>query len=181
MSQRTIEAGDVLPPYDLVTLRGERLRIPDARRSVHLQFRRFASCPICNLHLRSFSARHAEIVTAGVLEVVVFHSPADAMQPHQGDLPFATIPDPDKKLYAQFGVGTSPLAMVDPRVWGTIMRAVAQPRPPGTTIKADGGSFGLPADFLISREGRVVARKYGLHADDQWSVDELLALARGGD
>jgi hypothetical protein len=35
----------------------------------------------------------------------------------------------------------------------------------------------MPADFLIGADGAVVARKYGEHADDQWSVDELLRLA----
>jgi hypothetical protein len=35
----------------------------------------------------------------------------------------------------------------------------------------------MPADFLIATDGAVVARKYGEHADDQWSVDELLRLA----
>ncbi|HEX4559363.1 MAG TPA: AhpC/TSA family protein, partial [Mycobacterium sp.] len=37
--------------------------------------------------------------------------------------------------------------------------------------------LGMPADFLIAPDGAVVARKYGEHADDQWSVDELLRLA----
>jgi hypothetical protein len=37
--------------------------------------------------------------------------------------------------------------------------------------------LGMPADFLIGPDGAVVARKYGGHADDQWSVDELLRLA----
>jgi hypothetical protein len=36
----------------------------------------------------------------------------------------------------------------------------------------------LPGDFLIAPDGRVLASKYGKHADDQWSVDEELALAR---
>jgi hypothetical protein len=36
----------------------------------------------------------------------------------------------------------------------------------------------MPADFLIARDGRVIASKYGNHAYDQWSVDELLELAR---
>ena len=36
--------------------------------------------------------------------------------------------------------------------------------------------MGKPADFLIGRDGRVLARKYGVHADDQWSVEELLRL-----
>ena len=40
-----------------------------------------------------------------------------------------------------------------------------------------GGSLGLPADLLIGSDGRVLATKYGVHADDQWSVDELLQLA----
>ena len=36
----------------------------------------------------------------------------------------------------------------------------------------------IPAEFLISSDGRVLAAKYGTVADDHWSVDELLALAR---
>jgi hypothetical protein len=37
--------------------------------------------------------------------------------------------------------------------------------------------LGLPADFLIDPAGRVVALRYGRHANDQWSVDELVELA----
>ena len=40
-----------------------------------------------------------------------------------------------------------------------------------------GGSTGLPGDFLIAPDGRVIASKYGEHAYDQWTVDEVLALA----
>ena len=45
-------------------------------------------------------------------------------------------------------------------------------------LSPHGGRLGLPADFLIAPDGRVMAAKYGEHADDQWSVDEMLALAR---
>jgi hypothetical protein len=47
-------------------------------------------------------------------------------------------------------------------------------------MRPPGGSLGLPADFLIDRDGRVIASKYGAHADDQWSVDELLRRASAG-
>jgi len=40
-----------------------------------------------------------------------------------------------------------------------------------------GGKLGLPADFLIARDGRILACKYGKHIYDQWSVDDLLAQA----
>jgi hypothetical protein len=39
------------------------------------------------------------------------------------------------------------------------------------------GHLGKPADFLVGADGTVRARKYGAHADDQWSVDEILAHA----
>jgi hypothetical protein len=39
------------------------------------------------------------------------------------------------------------------------------------------GDVGLPADILLDPVGAVLACKYGTHADDQWSVDELLDLA----
>ena len=41
-------------------------------------------------------------------------------------------------------------------------------------VKPTGGPFGLPADFLIAPDGRLAALKYGQHAYDQWTVDELL-------
>jgi hypothetical protein len=87
-----LHTGDLLGPHDLTTISGEPTPVPDSGRLVHLQFRRYAGCPVCNLHLRS---QH----------------------------------------------------------------------------------MGLPADFLVGRDGRIVAAKYGRRVDDHWSVDELLGLA----
>ena len=39
--------------------------------------------------------------------------------------------------------------------------------------------LGLPADFLINQNGQIVAVNYGAHANDQWSVDDLLAISIG--
>jgi hypothetical protein len=50
-------------------------------------------------------------------------------------------------------------------------------RRPAPPAHPEGGRLGLPADFLIAPDGRVLAEKYGAHVDDQWSVDELLTLA----
>ncbi|MFD7654372.1 peroxiredoxin-like family protein [Actinosynnema sp. NPDC059797] len=165
------------------TVRGGAVRVPDPDRLVHLQFRRFAGCPVCNLHLRSIVLRHDEISAHGVVEVVVFHSGAADLRPHVADLPFAVVADPDKRLYAEFGVEAAPRALLDPRAWSAIVRGVARDlgpllrgrRPPP---RATGGRLGLPADFLIAPDGRIVAEKRGRHAYDQWTVDELLAHAQ---
>jgi hypothetical protein len=195
---RLISPGTILRPRVLQDVSGRAVVIPPAAGSeklalVHLQFRRFAGCPVCNLHLRSFARRHGALESAGVREVVVFHSPADELRRHTAGLPFAVVADPDKRLYAEFGVEASPRALLDPRAWLPILRALAfatagalagTVRAPG--FSPHGGRLGLPADFLIAphgrpagpADGRVIACKHGAHVDDHWSVDEVLARAR---
>jgi peroxiredoxin len=166
---------------ELLSVTGERVEVPDSQQLVHLQFRRFAGCPICNLHLQSVVRRHDEITAAGIREVVFFHSPADELRQYTDDLPFAVIADSEKRYYREFGVESAPRAVLDPRAWGAIARGTTQTllgRYRAPAIRQDGGHLGLPADFLIDSSGAVIAAKYGKHADDQWSVDELLAHAR---
>ncbi|MFE7802562.1 peroxiredoxin-like family protein [Nocardia sp. NPDC057440] len=168
----------------LDTIAGVTVPVPDPDHLIHLQFRRFAGCPVCNLHLRSIAARHHEILAAGIREVVVFHSSAAELRAYEGDLPFDLIADPTRIRYREFGVESAPRALLDPRAWPGIARAVARTLPavlrkdkPAPPNKPGGGRLGLPGDFLIAPDGRVLASKLGRHADDQWSVDELLALA----
>ena len=105
------------------------------------------------------------------------------MRTYEGDLPFDLIADPSRTLYREFGIEAKPRALLDPRAWPTIIRgvttatmAVLRKEKPAPPPKPEGGRLGLPGDFLIAPGGRVVASKLGRHADDQWSVDELLAL-----
>lgn len=165
---------------ELTAVSGEPIQVPDPDALTHLQFRRFAGCPICNLHLRSVTARHDEIVGAGIREVVFFHSTAEDVRTHTADLPFAVIADADKRYYRQFGVESHRRALLNPRVVLAAARGAAlvfagKSRPPAA--RQDGGRLGLPADFLIGTDGLVLAVKYGEHADDQWTVDELLSVA----
>ncbi|GAA4577568.1 peroxiredoxin-like family protein [Planotetraspora kaengkrachanensis] len=176
--------GDLVARRELTSIRAERVLLPDPGSLVHLQFRRYAGCPICNVHLRSVARRHDEIAAAGIREIAVFHSPAEDMLPHQGELPFAAVADPDRQLYAEFGVEASPRAVLHPRAWTAPLRpqtysvVIRGIRAGGTPFSTGGQTvLGLPADFLIAPDGRVLAAKYGGHAGDQWSVDELLRLA----
>lgn len=169
----------VVPLTGLVNLQGQAIHVPDPSKNlVHLQFRRFAGCPICNLHLREMAARIDEVHQAGIHEVVFFHSSAASMQPYQGDLPFDCIADPDKVFYRQFGVETSVVGMLDPRNLWAAMKGMASAFPTHLSAGGEAGHAGMPADFLVDATGTIVACHYGSYADDQWSVDELLAHAR---
>jgi len=179
-----LDEGFVVPRRQLASISGETVSIPDGEAFVHLQLRRFAGCPICNLHLRSLAERYDEIAAAGIREIVVFHSTREELARHQADLPFAVVADPEKALYGEFGVESSPRAVLSPKAWRPISRglsraarAMVAKREPAPTKRPHGGRLGLPGDFLIASDGRVVASKYGKHAYDQWTIDELLALA----
>lgn len=171
-----IRPGDSIAPCTLTTIEGATVDIPTPGRIVHLQFRRFAGCPICHLHLRQVVARHDEITARGITEVVVFHSDAETLRAYEADLPFATIADPDRFLYTEFGVERSLGAITNPRSWPAMAKGLRK----GSTLRGALNSgedhLGKPADFLIDETGRVLASQYGSHADDQWSVDALLAL-----
>ncbi|MBN9657863.1 MAG: AhpC/TSA family protein [Acidobacteria bacterium] len=181
-----IHVGTSLSRRELVTIHARNIEVPSRDRLIHLQFRRFAGCPVCDLHLQSVVRRHEEIVAAGIQEIAVFHSSTETLKPHADALPFDVIADPGKRLYAEFGVEAAPRALLDPRAWLPVLRGlvhstlrILRGRQPVPEVRPHGGSLGLPADFLIASDGRVLACKYGAHAFDQWSVDELLALAVG--
>lgn len=184
MIKDQIPTGTVVLPRELLTVHSQRIRVPDWQQLVHLQFRRFAGCPVCDLHLHEIVHRHSAILSASIMEVVVFHTSAEELLRYAGNLPFAVIADPDKRLYAEFGVESGRRALLDPRAWMPILRGVFRSLrailrgnavPP---LNPQGGRVGLPADFLIASDGRLLACKYGSHAYDQWSVDEILALSR---
>lgn len=178
--------GDAFPSLELATISGQRVTVPDRDGGyVHIQLRRFAGCPICNLHLRSIVTRHDEIRSHRIREVVVFHSTAAELAKHEADLPFPLIADPDRALYRQLGVERRLRSLLSLRALRAAFAGLAAAlgqhstkRGPLGPVKPKGGRLGLPADFLIAPDGRIAALKYGRHAYDQWTVDELLAHVR---
>jgi len=177
--------GDTFPTLELTATSGKLVTTPDPEGYfVHLQLRRFAGCPICNLHLRSIVDRHDEIRSHGIREVVVFHSTAKELAKHEAELPFPLIADPKRELYQRFGVERGAGSLLSGRALRAAMAGEVAAFGSSTTkrgvlgpVKPTGGRFGLPADLLIAPDGRVAAVKYGQHAYDQWTVDELLEHA----
>src|SRR3954447_24319857 len=109
MSRSTgkFKAGDIVPVTSFESVTGEPIKIPDPERVLHLQFRRFVDCPICNVHIADLRRRAREIEAAAIKEVIVFHSSAKSIRSYQKDVPFVLVGDPQKTLYRRFGVETS--------------------------------------------------------------------------
>lgn len=170
-----LKPGDRAPDFSAETAHHGGLELSDfANDTLLLQFYRFAGCPVCNLSLRTYAKRHADLAGAGIWVVAVFHSGAASLREHVRVkvLPFPLLADPDKTIYQRYGVESSVAAMRSPKVIGKALRAVSLGYLPG---KVEGGGNGLPADFLIE-QGVVRHAHYGTHAADTLSVDEALKL-----
>lgn len=129
--------------------------------------------------LQSFIRRHAEIATAGVTEVILFRSTAAELVKRYDAMPFSIVADPTGKVYSELGVATGLRSILSMRPLLIALPNVVRNLPKLPGIPRSGqGLLGFPADFLISPAGRIVVLNYGRHADDQWSVDELLLMAR---
>jgi peroxiredoxin len=169
-----LKVGDRVDVQKLETINASFIDIPFKLQITHLQFRRFSGCPVCTLHLQEFVDRHIELVGQGVREVAVFHSSKEVLREHEAVVPFAVIADFEKNLYQQFGVEKSLMSVLYPAVWVAVLKGVFKY---GMRLHEKAESLiALPADFLIGKEGEVLACKYGKHADDSWSVDEVLKM-----
>lgn len=166
--------GEVVSITDLVNIHDQPVFIPKTGTLSHLQFRRFAGCPVCNLHLQTFFKRANELKEHDIQEIIVFHASKEKMLESVVDVPFDLIADPSRKLYKKLGVDTSWKALFSMSV---IKKAIIGIRKfgikPPQSLEAE---LGVPADFLIDDAGKIVALKYGTHADDQWSVDDVLNI-----
>jgi peroxiredoxin len=181
---RRLRPGDRLDRLALTTIAGGRLSLPNGEDLIHVHLLRFAGCPVCTLHVHAFTGRHAEIELAGVRSLLVYPSTRQELARYQPELPFDVVADPERSLFRRLGAESSVRAVLDPRAWGPSAVAIAQAvatavreRRPIAPRTSKEGSLGLPADLLIAPDGEVVGSKYGAHAADHWTVDEVIAAA----
>ena len=65
------------------TFKGETISLANSSTPlIHIQFRRHAGCPICDLHLRSIMKRKDQLTKLGVSVVVFFHSTPEELKQH---------------------------------------------------------------------------------------------------
>ncbi len=172
------KAGDFFPSLKLTTSQGNPLTVPVAgARYTHVQFRRFAGCPICNTHIGSLRHNAGRIAAAGIHEVLFFHSSQEDVASFHNDLPFDAVGDREKRYYRELGVESSWAYAMNPHAIWAGLRGLRGMVSGKFNLAMTGGPLGLPADFLVKPDGRIKAVKYGRHAYDQWSVDDLLKLA----
>ena len=174
-----LTVGTQAPAFEAKTLDGRRIALDNLRgRTVLLKFYRFATCPVCNLHMRYFIEEYKALEALGLTTVVLFHSPDTKLTAAQrGQVPFALVADPTKRIFAAYGVEKGWAGMFSPAVMLDYAAALWNGFPPGL-LTSDGGITGNPADFMIDADGRIAYAHYGRHYADSLAVPQIAAIRR---
>ncbi len=172
-----LTVGSQAPNFTAQTLDGKQVELAALRgRPVLLKFYRFATCPVCNLHMHRFIKEYDKVQNLGITTIVLYHSPAEKLQAANTDLPpFALVPDPEKRIFKTYGVERGWAGMFSIAVLREYVRALRAGFPAGM-LTSDGGITGNPADFLINREGRIVYAQYGKHYADSLEASDIAEI-----
>jgi len=173
---KRLSTGDTPPIFLMPSLQGEMMSPHNfTGRWLLLSFYRYASCPLCNLRVHELSGLHAEWQANGLDMLAIFQSPAEKLNMYVGSqqLPFPLIPDPEQMLYERYGVKHSWIGFLV--AWikrlPAISRAVIRERYlPGSV---EGGIHRIPADFLISPDGRIAEAYYGRDIGDHLPISKI--------
>src|SRR5215469_4457070 len=174
-----LNVGTTAPVFKAEALGGRTVDLAALRgRTVLLKFYRFATCPVCNLHLHRFIGQYKQLEALGLTTVVLYHSPADKLEASRTDLaPFDLVADPTKRVFRQYGVETGLRGLFSPTVMREYLKALGVGYKPGLTT-FDVGITGNPADFLIDADGKIAYAHYGTHYADSLDARQVAELRR---
>jgi len=177
-----LESGQPAVPFTAQSIDGAGVSLRRfAGKPVLLTFLRFASCPMCNLHLHDLARDYAGLNARGLAVVAFFHSSASAIRAHAGgrNYPFPLVADPEFRVYRMYGVETSwlrfLLSMASPRFYVSFVRSLLHRFWGGIAWQM----AKMPADFLVGPDGRLVVAHYGRDIGDHLTVARLHTLLDG--
>ncbi len=178
-----LKSGDRAPPFRAEDVDGRSIEVGDGlARPLLLSFLRYASCPMCLLRVDELARAAPSLSAAGLDVVVVLHSPRERILRHtRRSLPFAVIPDPERALYRLYRVEASIqrliLSTLLPSFFARWVAAIRS----GHFGGAVDGEIGLmPADFIISAEGRIAHAHYGAHIGDHVDLTSAVTYVPAG-
>src|SRR5579863_10220981 len=175
-----LTVGSTALNFSVQALRGRTVDLAALRgRTVLLKFYRFATCPVCNLHMHRFINEHGKLQALGLTTVVLYHSPAEKLANENMELPpFDLVADPEKRIFRAYGVEKGWAGMFSFAVMRDYYRALRAGFKPGL-FTSDGGMTGNPADFIIDADGRIAYAHYGRQYADSLDADQVVELRRG--
>ncbi|MEK6579616.1 MAG: redoxin domain-containing protein, partial [Bdellovibrionota bacterium] len=165
------EVGQTAPSFRAISFDGKMVDIKGLRgKRIWLIFYRYATCPLCNLHLSEIGGRYALFKQYGLEIVAVFETAVPQFFKVGGmqSSAFPIISDTEKKLYSLYRTRRNILGVLRLSVLFKLIQAFTR----GFKQRKIEGQFGqLPSHFLIDENGIIQKVHHGKTAVDHiaWS------------
>ena len=187
--------GTVAPNFVLTGFDGKELTLESLKgKKVYLCLFRVAACPLCNLQVSKIKKAASELSKNGLEIVCVFESTMAEMKSYSGtqaSSDFAIYVDERKHaVYKDYqrkrgcagtliGYASCWHMCVDCKMWSAIpyMFKGCPPAVCNPMLYTPRGVMGMPADFLIDEQGKIVDVHYGHVIGDHMSMDKVEAFA----
>lgn len=175
-----LKVGDTVPVRVFSDVRGQPLDLSAyTGQRVLLTFFRYVGCPVCNVRAHELMEQHKKLEAAGIRVIAIYQSSPELLLSFEDTegIPFSVVADPDGVLYKQFAVRKSFFGLVGSMLKKDVRAKAKQGESlyaAGAPPKRDGALTRLPADFLISPDGKVLRAHYGKHIADHIPLQELL-------
>ena len=175
-----LKVGAAAPAFSVVDIEGRPRSLADYRgRRLLLSFYRYAACPYCNLRVHQLRARAEAWAAQGLHTLAFFQSPPERVSRivAKGAAPFPLVADPDRRIYARYGIESSTLGFIAGFVHPKALVALGRGFMPG---KMEGDKRLLPADFLIGPELTIDDAYYASNISQHIPLERIEVFAAGG-
>lgn len=174
--------GDNAPPFKIISLSGKEVECQLADKWIFLSFHRFAACPFCVLRTHELIKAYATFLENNIEIISIWPSSINNMRKFIGssNAPFPLIADPEKRIYKKYGVTKSSIL--------ASLKLLMRPGLVLNTLKhtyknmdIDSEADLLPAEFLITPQGKVAIAYYGQHYGDHLPIQEIILKTKEKD
>jgi peroxiredoxin Q/BCP len=175
------------PDFTLIDIFNREIKLESYRRKrLFIGFFRHAGCPFCNLRVHALTKVHKELQEKGMEMIFFFESKKEVMLRsmfHKEVSPIPLIADPEKKMYAAYGLEESRSIAIKSHL-STFVQTVFKASRAGVPIHlmASGESFNtIPAEFLIDYDLSIKKVHYAQGLNDRLSMDLVKHFAEVGE
>tara|TARA_B100001245_G_C22759021_1_gene367316 strand:- start:117 stop:677 length:561 start_codon:yes stop_codon:yes gene_type:complete len=179
-----LTAGLKAKPFRMQDASGRTIDLNDFTGSkVLISFFRDVTCPFCNLRVHFLSSKKQELEDLGLKMIFFFESTGELLTKsthHQKVHPVPLVPDPEHKMYDQYGVESSTGKVLKTMLTKGAFSAMKEGNSfetPTDKEKHLRASL-IPADFLINEKGYIHAAHYGKNVRDHLPIEQIKAFAR---
>jgi len=154
---------------------GNLFKLSDYKgKPIILSFFRDASCPFCNMRVYEFTQKYKEWEKLGIVVVAIFSSPANQIQNFitKHPRPFISIGDPELLIYDKYGIKSSHIGLIKALLF-KIPRLVNGIKKGAKTDFKNPNGYIIPADFMISPNGKIVDLWYGRDVADHMPMKRV--------